>query len=65
MILEKNRKSVKLEKSGHYGLLHRSLGNPRHDVDLHRSVGHPRHGEAGVPKWHPSGTPRRSGATPR
>ena len=49
MILEKNRKSVKLEKYGHYGLLRRSVGNPRHGVDLRRNVRHPRLGEAGVP----------------
>ena len=40
------------------------LREPMHDVDLSRSVGHPRRGEARVPKWHPSGMPRRSGATP-
>ena len=47
-----------------FGLLRRSVGNPRCGVDLRQGVGHPRRSEAEVPKWHPSGTPRRSKATP-
>ena len=59
------RKSQKGEtgKSGIFGFLRRSVGNPRHGVALHRNVGCPRRGEVGVPKWHPSGTPRHSFAT--
>ena len=41
------------------GLLHRSV------VDLRQGVGYPHRGEAKVPKWHPSGTPRFSIATSR
>ena len=43
----------------------RSVGNPRRGIDLCQGVGHPRHGEAEVPKWNPSGTPRRNKAMPR
>ena len=53
-----------------HGLLRRSVGNPQRSVALHRDVECPRHGvgcphrsKAGVPKWHPSGTPRHSFAT--
>ena len=53
----------KLENLGIIGLLCRSIGNPRRDVDLRQGVGYPRRGEAEVPKWHPLGTPRRSKAT--
>ena len=60
MILEKNRKSVKLENLGIIGLLRRSIGNPRYGIDLRQGVGCPHRGEAEVPKWHPSGTPRHS-----
>ena len=44
------RKTQKGEtgKSGIFGFLHCSIGNPRHGVALHR-------GEARVPKWHPLG----------
>ena len=34
-----NRKRGKLEKSRHFGFLHRSVGNPRRDIALRRSVG--------------------------
>ena len=46
-------------------LLRRSVGNPRYGVYLHQGMGHPCRDEAKVPKWHPSGTPRHSKATPR
>ena len=59
-ILEKNRKKGKPENLGKHGLLRRSVGNPRCGVALCRSVGCPRHSEAEVPKWHLSGTLRRS-----
>ena len=50
MILEKNRKSVKkLENLGIIGLLRRSVGNPRRDIDLRQGLGYPRRGEAEVP----------------
>ena len=42
----------------------RSVGNPRRGIDLCQGVGHPRRGEAEVPKWNPSGTPRCNKATP-
>ena len=80
-ILEKNRKIAevqKMENLGIIGLLRRSVGNPRRDidlcqgvgyprrgVDLCQGVGYPRRGEAEVPKWHPLGTPWRSIAAPR
>ena len=63
-ILEKNSRSVKLENLGIIGLLRHSVGNPCCGVDLRQGVGYPRRGEAEVPKWHPSGMPRRSKATP-
>ena len=55
-------KSQKREtgKSGIFGFLRRNVGNPRRGIALHRRVGFPLRYEAGVPKWHPSGTPRRS-----
>ena len=58
-ILEKNSKKEESWKNlGIIGLLRRSVGNPRRGVDLRQGVGYPRHGEAEVPKWQPSGTPR-------
>ena len=44
------------------GLLRCSVGNPLCGVDLRQGMGYPRRGEAKVPKWHPSGMPRRSKA---
>ena len=41
------------------------IGLLRRNVDLNQGVGYPHRGEAKVPKWHPSGTPRCSKATPR
>ena len=58
-------KVQKLENLGIIGLLRRSIGNPRRGIDLRQGMGYPRRGEAEVPKWHPSGTPWRSIATPR
>ena len=55
----KSQKGGKLENLGKNGLLRRSVGNPRHDIDLCQGVGYPRLGEAEVPKWHPLGTPWR------
>ena len=69
--LEEISKKGKLENLGIIGLLRRSVGNPRCGVDLRQGVDlcqgvkYPRRGKAEVPKWHPSGTPRRSIATPR
>ena len=62
MILEKNSKSEKTGKSGHYriGLLRRNVGNPRRGVDLRHGVGYPRCGKAEVPKLHPLSTPQCS-----
>ena len=57
MILEKNCKSAKIGKSGHYRDLTPQCREPRRGVDLRQGVGYPRRGEAEVPKWHPSGTP--------
>ena len=52
-------------KSSIFGFLRHSVGNPCNGVgNPRRSVGCPRRGEAGVPKWHPSGTLQRSLATP-
>ena len=53
---QKSQKS-KRENLGKHGLLRRSVGNPRRGVALRRRVGCPHCGEAGVPKWHPSGMP--------
>ena len=64
-ILEKNRKSAKFGKSRHYRAPMPQRRNPRRGVDLLQGVGYPRRGEAEVPKWHPSGTPRHSKATPQ
>ena len=59
-----NRKKEENWKNpGIIGLLHRSVGNPRRGVDLCQGVGYPHRGEAEVPKWHPSSTPRCSKAT--
>ena len=58
-------KKQKLENLRIIGLLRRSVGNPRCGVDLCQGMGYPRCGEAKVPKWHPSGTPRRSISTLR
>ena len=65
-------------KSGIFEFLRHSVGNQHRGVGLHLSVGCPHRGEAEVPKWNPSGTPRcsfvrpqrsatfqRSSATPR
>ena len=41
------------------------VGNQLHGIDPRQGVGHPRCGEAEVPKWHLSSTPRRSKAKPR
>ena len=41
-------------------LLRRSVGKPRCGVDLRQGMGYPSRGEAEVPKWHPSGSLRRS-----
>ena len=60
-----NRKKRKSGKSVKIGLLRCNVGNPRRGVDLRQGMGHPHRGEAEVPKWHPSGTPRRSNATPQ
>ena len=60
-----SQKEGKLENLGKNGLLCRSVGNPCHGVDLHQGVGYLRRGEAEVPKWHPSGTPRRSNCSQR
>ena len=54
----------KTRKSGHFRILRRSVGNPCCGVDLRQGVGYPHRGEAEVPKWHPSGMPRRSKAKP-
>ena len=51
MIFRENRINEKQGKSGIFGFLRRSLGNPC----LRRSVGCPRRDEAGVPKWRPLG----------
>ena len=59
-ILGKIAKVQKMENLGIIGLLRHSVGNPRRVIDLRQGVGYPRRGEAEVPKWHPSGTPRRS-----
>ena len=56
---EKSQKS-KRENLGKNELLSHSVGNPHHGVALRRNVGCPHRGEAGMPKWHPSGTLRRS-----
>ena len=50
---EKSQKS-KLGKSGHIGLLRRSVEKPTPQLEM------PHRGKAKGPKWHPSGTPRRS-----
>ena len=55
VILERNRKSTKIGKSGHYQAPSRNVGNPRRGVDLHQGVRYPHRGEAEVPNWHPSG----------
>ena len=62
---EKSQKCNKMEILGIIGLLRCSVGNPRRGVDLLQGVGYPHRGKAEVPKWHPSGTPRRSIAAPR
>ena len=66
---EKSQNS-KRENMDKHELLCRSVGNPRRSVALRHSVGCPcrnmgcpHRGEAGEPKWHPSGTPRHSFAT--
>ena len=41
------------------------VGNPCRGVALRRIMGFPHHEKVGVPKWHPSGTPRRSFAMPQ
>ena len=61
---EKSQKS-KNWKSGHIGLLRRSVGNPRRGVDPHQgveclSVTRPR-----CQKGHPSSTPQHRKATPQ
>ena len=61
----KSQKGGKLENLGIIELLRRSVGNPHRGVDLCQGVGYPFHGEAKVPKWHPSGMPRRRKARPR
>ena len=62
---EKSQKS-KTWKSGYFGLLRRSIGNPRCGVRRPTPRhGMPRQGKAEVPKWHPSGTPRHIKAMPR
>ena len=61
---EKSQKS-KRENLGKHGLLRHSVGNPRRDVALRCNMGCPQHSKAGVPKWHPSGTPQHSFATPQ
>ena len=61
----KIKKVQKLENLGIIRLLRRSVGNPRRDLDLRQGVGYPRCGEVEVPKWHPSGMPRRGIAAPR
>ena len=58
-----NRKRGKLEKSRHFRLIRRSVGNPRSGVALRRSVGCLVVARQKVPKRHPSGTPRHSSAT--
>ena len=54
---EKSQKR-KTKNLGKKGLVRCSVGNPR------RGVAVLRRGEAEVQKWHPSGMPRRSSATP-
>ena len=58
-------KVKKLENLGIIRLLRRSVGNPHRGVDLRQGVGYPHRSDAEVPKWHPSGTSRRSKATSR
>ena len=77
---EKLQKCKKRGKLGIIGLLCRSVGNPRRGVgvdprrgvgvdprrgvDLHQGVGYLVVARPMCQKWHPSGTPRRSKATP-
>ena len=61
----KSQKGGKLEKSWQIGLLRCSVGNPRRGVDLRQGVGTLAVARPGSQKWHPSGTPRHSFATPR
>ena len=65
MILEKNRKSAKTGKSGHYRAptLQRREPTPRRRPTPRHGI--PRRGEVEVPKWHPLGTPWCSIAAPR
>ena len=67
VILEKNRKSVKIGKKIMciIGLLRHNVGNPRRGVDLRQGMGYPCRGEVEVPKWHPSGMPWHRNAVPR
>ena len=52
-------------KLGKHELLRCSVGNPCRGITLRHRVGCPYRGEAGVPKWHPSGTLQRSFAMPQ
>ena len=54
-ILEKKTQKSKKLKTGHFGPLHRSVGNPRRSVALRRSVGCPHRDEAEVLKRAPLG----------
>ena len=64
-ILVKNRKKERTRKTGHHEPLRRSEGHPCHDEVLRRSEGLPHRGEDEGPEKGPSGSLRRSPATPR
>ena len=63
--MEEIAKKRKTRKFGHY----QAPTSQRREPTLRRRptpwLGIPRRGETEVPKWHPSGTPRRSIAVPR